>query len=73
MSERARGRACEAQNQHWKSQRAVSSIFTLFGKGGADVRVSGASLAMASIRAVIGLVPDCGSVLPCGAPLMFGE
>jgi hypothetical protein len=38
MSDRARGRAWEAQNQHWKSQRAVSSIFTLRGSGGAGVR-----------------------------------
>ena len=38
MSFFSRSRMCEAQKKHLKSQRAVSSILTLFGTGGVSLR-----------------------------------
>ena len=53
MSLFSRSRMCDAQKKHLKSQRAVSSILTLFGIGGAALRYSSVSSVIRSIRSVI--------------------
>src|SRR6516165_3229608 len=53
MSALRRSFLAVAQKKQLKSQRAVNSIFTLRGIGGAELRHSGGIRVMASIRAVI--------------------
>src|SRR5262245_25425315 len=53
ISSFGRRRMWLAQKKHWKSQRAVSSILTLFGTGGVAERYASVSSVMRSMRSVI--------------------
>jgi len=60
MSALSRSRIAEAQKKHWKSQRAVSSILTLLGAGGASLRYSSVRRVMRSMREVmLGIFSQC--------------
>src|SRR5215467_7775468 len=53
MSRLSRSRMYEAQKKHLKSQRALSSILTLFGTGGVSLRYSSVRRVMRSMRSVM--------------------